>query len=60
MAMVLKRKTLKKSEKVKTIQEAEKNPTVSQNDIEKHFRLPPLSLSNITLQKASILEEESR
>jgi hypothetical protein len=34
--------------------------SVSRNDIVKHFQLPPSSLSNIILQKASILEEESR
>jgi hypothetical protein len=60
MAMALKRKKLMKSEKAKIIQEMEKNPTVLQNEIAKHFRLPPSSLSNIILRKASILEEESQ
>jgi ribosomal protein S25 len=59
MTMALKRKKLTISEKVKIIQEVEKNPTVSRNEIAKHFGLPP-SLSNIILQKASILEEESQ
>jgi hypothetical protein len=58
--MVLKRKKLTKREKVKIIQEMEKNPTVSRNEIAKHFWLPPSSLSNIILRKASVLEEESR
>jgi hypothetical protein len=60
MAMALKRKKLMISEKVKIIQEVEKNPTVSRNEIENHFRLLPSSLSNIILRKASILEDESR
>jgi DNA-binding Lrp family transcriptional regulator len=60
MAMALKRKKLMVSEKVKIIQEVEKNPTVSQNEIAKHFGLPLLSLSNIILRQASILEDESR
>jgi hypothetical protein len=60
MAMALKRKKLTKSEEVKIIQEVEKNPTVSRNEIAKHFWLPPSSLSNIILRKASILGEESR
>jgi predicted transcriptional regulator len=60
MAMALKRKKLTISEKVKIIQEVEKNPTVSRNEIAKYFGLPPSSLSNIILWKASILEEESR
>jgi hypothetical protein len=60
MAMALKRKKLMKSEKVKIIQKVEKNPTESRNEIAKHFQLPPSSLSNIILRKASILEEESR
>jgi predicted transcriptional regulator len=59
MAMALKRKKLTISEKVKIIQEVEKNPTVSQNEIAKHFGLPASLISNIILQKASILEEES-
>jgi hypothetical protein len=45
---------------VKIIQEVESNPIVSRNEIAKHFGLPPPSLSNIILRKASILEEESR
>jgi hypothetical protein len=60
MTMALKRKELMKSEKVKIIQAVEKNPTVLRNEIEEHFQLPPSSLSNIILRKASILEEESR
>jgi predicted transcriptional regulator len=60
MAMALKRKKLTKSDKVKIIQEVEKYPTMSRNEIAKHFRLPPSSLSNIILRKASILEEKSR
>jgi hypothetical protein len=54
MAVALKRKKLTKSEKVKIIQEVEKNPTVLRNEIAKHCQVPPSSLSNI------ILEEESR
>jgi hypothetical protein len=38
----------------------EKNPTVSWNEIAKHFGLLPLSLSNVLLRKASILEQDSR
>jgi predicted transcriptional regulator len=60
MAMVLKRKKLTITEKVKIIQEVEKNPTVLQNETAKHFGLPPSSLSNIILRKASILEAESQ
>jgi predicted transcriptional regulator len=60
MAMVLKRKKLTMNEKVKIIQEVEENPNVSQNEIVKRFVLPLSTLSNIILQKASILEEESR
>jgi transposase-like protein len=59
MAMAVKRKKLTKSEKVKIIQEV-KNPTVSRNEIAKHFVLPLSSLNNIILQKASIPEEESQ
>jgi hypothetical protein len=58
--MSLKRYKLTTSEKVKIIQEVEKNPTVSRNEIVKHLRLPLSSLSNIILWKASIPEEESR
>jgi DNA-binding Lrp family transcriptional regulator len=58
MAMALKRKKLTIREKVKIIQEVEKNPTVSQNEIAKHSGMPPSSLSYIILWKASILEEE--
>jgi hypothetical protein len=58
MAVVLKRKKLTINEKMKIIQ-VEKNPTVSQNEIVKRFVLPPASLSNIILQKTSVLEEES-
>jgi hypothetical protein len=60
MAMTLKRKKLTINEKAKIIQEVEKNPIVSQNETAKHSVLPPSSLSTIILQKASILEEESR
>jgi hypothetical protein len=60
MAMALKRKKLTKSDKVKIIQEVKKNPTVSRNEIAKHSGLPLLSLSNLILQKASIIEEESQ
>jgi hypothetical protein len=60
MAMAFKRKKLTKTEKVKIIQVAEKNPTVSQNEIAKHFWLPLSSLSTIILRKASIVEERSR
>jgi hypothetical protein len=60
MAMALKRKKLLISEKVKTIQEVEKNPTLSRNEIAKHSGLPLLSLSNTVQWKASVLEEESR
>jgi hypothetical protein len=45
--MALKRKKLTLSEKVKIIQEVEKNPTVFQNEMAKHLMLPPSSLSNI-------------
>jgi hypothetical protein len=58
--MALKRKKLMINVKVKIIQEVEKNPTVYQHEIANCFVLPPLSLSNIILRKASILEEESQ
>jgi predicted transcriptional regulator len=45
---------------VQIIQVVEKNTTVPQNEIAKHSGLPPSSLSNIILWKASILEEESQ
>jgi hypothetical protein len=59
MAMAMKRNKLMKSEKVKIIQDVEKNPIVLRNEIARHFGPPPSSLNNIILQKASILEEES-
>jgi hypothetical protein len=58
MAMPLKRKKLTISEKVKIIQEVEKNPTVSQNETAKHFALPLLSLSNIILWKLQFLKRK--
>lgn len=51
MTMVLKRKKLTINGRMEIIQ-------LSQNETAKCFVLPPLSLSNIILQKASILEEE--
>jgi hypothetical protein len=60
MAMALKRKKLTINKGVKIIQEVEKNPNVSRYEIVKHFGLPPSSLSNIILWKASILKQESR
>jgi hypothetical protein len=57
MTMVLKRKKLTINGGLGIIQEVEKNPTTSQNETAKCFVLPPLSLSNIILQKTSILEE---
>jgi hypothetical protein len=59
MAMVLKRKNLTISEKVKIIQEVEKNPTISQYETAECFVLPLLSLSNMTLWKASILAQKN-
>jgi hypothetical protein len=59
MAMALKRKKLTTSEKEKIIKEVEKNTIVSRNEIAKHCQLPPSSLCNIILQKASFLEAES-
>jgi hypothetical protein len=43
MAMLLKRRKIMISEKVKIIQEVAKNQAVSQNEIVKGFVLPPLS-----------------
>jgi hypothetical protein len=49
MTMFVNSEKLTISEKVKIIQEREKNPTVSQNETAKCFVLPQLSLSNIIL-----------
>jgi hypothetical protein len=54
----IEKKKLTVSEKVKIVQEVEKHPAMSQNEIAKCFVLPLSSLSNIILLKASILEEE--
>jgi hypothetical protein len=53
----LKRKNLAMNEKVKIIQKVEEGSTMS-HEIVKCFMLPPSSLSNIILWKASVLEEE--
>jgi hypothetical protein len=58
MAVALKRMKLTTSKKLKIIQEVEENSNMSQNGIVKCFVLPQLSLCNIILRKASILEEE--
>jgi hypothetical protein len=57
--LALKRRKLTINEEEKIIREVEKNPTVLRNEIVKCCVLPPLSLNNITLQKASVLEEEN-
>jgi hypothetical protein len=59
MAMVLKRKNLTICEKAKIIQEVEKNPTMSKYETAECFVLSLLSLSNMTLWKASILAEKN-
>jgi hypothetical protein len=58
MAMALKQMKLIMTEKANFIWEVEKYPSVSQHKIVKCSVLPPSPLSNIILQKASILEEE--
>jgi hypothetical protein len=46
-------------EKIKIIQEVERNPAVSQNETGKCSELPLSTLSNTIAWKASILGEES-
>jgi hypothetical protein len=58
MTMVLKRKKLINKSESENYSEAGIE-SVSRNEILKCFMLPPSSLSNIILQRASILEEES-
>jgi hypothetical protein len=53
MTMALKRKKIKISEKVKTIQEVEINPTVLQNELAKCSVLPTSSLRNIISMESS-------
>jgi hypothetical protein len=57
--MLLKRRKIMISEEVKLFRKWPKNQALSQNEIVKGSVLPPLSLSNVILWKASIVEEES-
>jgi hypothetical protein len=60
MAMALKGKKLTVHEKMRIIQDTETNPTILQVGSANCLCLPPLSLSNILLQRASVLEVEGK
>lgn len=56
----LKRKKLTVCEEIRIIEDMEKNPAVLQVDAANCIWLPPLSLSNVLLQRASVLKEEGK
>jgi hypothetical protein len=58
--MALKRKKLTVCEEIRIIKDTEKNPAVLQVYAVNCLWLPPLSLSNILLQRASVLKVEGK